>query len=266
MYNFRVDKSSSRPIYLQIRDRLLEAIEQGLFQPGQKIPSARDLSVQMDVSRMTVLQALRDLTHQGRVYSVTGKGTFVSLPEKLEPNLRTVWGFTETFQAQGYTLSSQLVMFDHMPADAKAAAALQVPEGTPLNRIKRKRLLNGHPVGIETAHLVLADFPELCDYDWNQASLYAVLRGRYGIELVGGRNYIEAAAAPDDIARHLSIPKHTPVLSTQRITYASNMRPVELVFAFYRGDRMRMMVDMIHENPVNILSSKLDHLETATGT
>jgi len=259
MYYFEVDKTNSRPIYLQIRDKLLAAIETGMLLPGQKIPSARDLSEQMGVSRMTVLQALRDLTQQGRLYTVAGKGTFVALPEKLEPNLRTVWGFTETFDTADMRPSSRLISFDTIPADAKAATFLQTEEGAPLVRIMRVRQLNDQPVGVETTHLIQADFAGLADYDWNTESLYVVLRNRYGLELVGGCNYIEAAAAPDDIAHLLAIPRNAPVLATERVAYTADLRPIELVFGYYRGDRMRMKVEMIHENPGNILSTKLEH-------
>ncbi|HEY9089314.1 MAG TPA: GntR family transcriptional regulator [Anaerolineaceae bacterium] len=259
MYHFAVDKASSRPIYLQIRDQLLAAIEVGLLQPGQKIPSARDLSEQMDVSRMTVLQALRDLTQQGHLYSVAGKGTFVSIPEKLDPNLRSVWGFTETFHSTELRPSSQLVALESIPADQVIADALQVPEKTLIIRIARLRLLNQQPVGFETTHLAQVNFPGLETYDWNQESLYTVLSNRYGVHLVGGCNYIEALPAPETIARHLQIPEHTPVLATQRIACTADLRPVELVYGYYRGDRMRFKVDMVHDNPLNILTSKLDH-------
>ena len=142
MYHLAIDKSSARPLYLQIKDRLLEAIDKGLLQPGQKIPSARDLSEQIGVSRLTVLQALREMTRLGRLFTVNGKGTFVGRVEKLEPNLRTVWGFTETFRAQGYKTGSQLIQFDVINADATMAGSLEVPEKTPLYRMTRKRLLH----------------------------------------------------------------------------------------------------------------------------
>jgi len=257
MYHLTIDKSSARPIYLQIKDRLLEAIEQGQLQPGQKIPSARDLSEQIGVSRLTVLQALRELTHLGRLFTVSGKGTFVGRVEKLEPNIRTVWGFTETFRAQGYRTGSQLILFDVINANAAAARALEVPEKTPLYHLVRKRLLNDQPVGVETTHLVQAEFPGLELFDWNKESLYSILRERYGMDPVCGYNYIEAAAADETTARLLSIPKSTPVLSTERITCLSNLHPIELVHSVYRADRLRLKVEMTAENPINMLTAKM---------
>ncbi len=258
MYHLEIDKSSARPIYLQIKDQLLAAIDQGQFQPGQKIPSARHLSEQVGVSRLTVLQALRELVRLRRLFTVTGKGTFVGRVEKLEPNIRTVWGFTDTFHNQGYRTGAQLVRFDVINADSAAAQALQVPEKTPLYRMTRKRLLNDQPVGIETSHLVQAEFPGLESFNWNKESLYTILRERYGKEPVCGVNYVEAAAADETIARLLSIPKNTPVLATERITCVSDLHPIELVRAVYRADRMRLKVEMTPESPNNMLTFRAD--------
>ncbi len=257
MYHLEIDKSSARPLYLQIKDRLLEAIEKGLLQPGQRIPSAHDLSEQIGVSRLTVLQALRELTRLGRLFTVNGKGTFVGRVEKLEPNIRTVWGFTEIFRAQGYKVSSQLISFNVIHADTTSAASLEVPEKTPLFRMVRKRSLNDQPVGVETTQLVQEEFPGLDLFDWNKESLYSILRERYGMDPVCGFNYIEATAADESTARLLSIPKNTPVLSTERISYLSNLHPVELVHALYRADRLRLKVEMTPENPINMLSAKV---------
>jgi len=260
MYHFEVDKSNARPIYIQIKDSLIAAIEQGQLKPGQKIPSASDLSEQMGVSRMTVLQAFRELTRQGRLFSVTGKGTFIGHLEKLEPNVQTVWGFTDTFRAQGFKTGSQLIDFGLLEADASMAQALQVPEKTILYRLIRKRLLNDQPVGVETSHLIQAEVPGLEMFDWNTVSLYLILRDHYELNLICGVNYIEAAAADEKIARLLSIRKNTPVLATERITCLANNRPIELVRSYYRADSMKLKVEMTSENPMSLLSSKMERV------
>jgi GntR family transcriptional regulator len=61
-----IHKDSAKPIYLQIKDQLVADIDQGMYVPGDKIPSARELSRQFNVNRMTVLQALRELISQRR--------------------------------------------------------------------------------------------------------------------------------------------------------------------------------------------------------
>jgi GntR family transcriptional regulator len=256
MYHLEIDKNSARPIYLQIKDQLLAAIDEGQFQPGQKIPSVRNLSEQIGVNRLTVLQALRELTRLRRLFTVTGKGTFVGRVEKVEPNIRTVWGFTETFRALGYQTGSQLIHFDVVNADTSAAKALEVPEKTPLYRLMRKRLLNDQPVALETTFIVQAQFPDLDSFDWSKESLYAILREKYGAELECGYNLIEAASADEISARLLSIPKNSPVLFIQRVTCLSDLRPIEFGWAICRADRMRLKVEMGPETRITSLALK----------
>jgi len=254
MRHFTVDKQEGKPFYRQIRDYLLAEIDEGRLQPGQRIPSVNEFSQQTGVSKTTVLQAIRELHQRGRLYSVVGKGIYVSKNRKLEPDVGSVWGFTETFQAGGYRTSSQLIHSGRIKADSSGAQALQVPQGTWLFRLERTRLLNEHPVGVETAHLVEAEFPGLDQYDWNVESLYAVLKKRFGMKPVCGLNYIEAGLANEANAQLLSVPKNTAVLVTERISCLANHHPIEYVRAFYRADLMRLKVEMTTEGTLNLTS------------
>ncbi len=252
-----IDKESSKPIYLQIKDQLIENIEQGIYKPGDKIPSARELVRRFHVSRMTVLQALRELISQRRLFTVVGKGTFVGQPEKLETDLKVVWGFTETFRSEGYKINSQLLYFGVVFGDRTITENLKINEKTPLYCLTRKRLLNDLPVGVETVFLIQSDVPGIDRFDWSKESLYTILREQYGLDLVCGYNYIEAAAADESTAHILSIPRNFPVLATERTSCLIDQRPIEYVRAFYRADRMRLRVDMTAVKPVK-LNTKID--------
>lgn len=69
-----------RPPYLQAAEVLRAAILGGELQPGERLPSARDLQERFGVASSTVQNALRVLRQEGLVYSVLGRGSYVSLP------------------------------------------------------------------------------------------------------------------------------------------------------------------------------------------
>jgi DNA-binding GntR family transcriptional regulator len=48
---------------------------------------------------MTARQAVQELVHEGRLYTVIGKGTFVSPITKIEPPMNTIWGFSDSFSS-----------------------------------------------------------------------------------------------------------------------------------------------------------------------
>lgn len=76
--DLRLDPNDRRPLYVQIADQLVEAIESERLRPGDRLPAMRDLAAQLDCALVTVSQAYDLLAARGRVTSRVGKGTFVS--------------------------------------------------------------------------------------------------------------------------------------------------------------------------------------------
>ncbi|MEW6744059.1 MAG: PLP-dependent aminotransferase family protein [Planctomycetota bacterium] len=72
-----VDRSDSRPVYLQIREGIRRRIVQGELLPGTKLPSSRTLAGTLGVHRSTVVSAYRDLVSEGILSCGVGQGTFV---------------------------------------------------------------------------------------------------------------------------------------------------------------------------------------------
>ena len=68
--------------YQEIADRLRDQIDNGAFNPGERLPSEPDLVRQFDASRNTVRLALALLTNQGLVVTRQGLGTFVTEPTR----------------------------------------------------------------------------------------------------------------------------------------------------------------------------------------
>jgi len=73
----KLDRTKGLPLYRQIEQELRERIHRGQIQPGQTLPSIRELTKEFQVNHLTVRQALRILGEQGIVTSSQGRGTFV---------------------------------------------------------------------------------------------------------------------------------------------------------------------------------------------
>lgn len=76
--SLQIDSKSYVPAYRQIADEIRNAILEGRLGFGQLLPSYRDLSESLGVSRATLWKAFEDLHHQGYVQNIQGKGTFVA--------------------------------------------------------------------------------------------------------------------------------------------------------------------------------------------
>ena len=73
-----LDYRDARPIYSQIIDRFREQIAAGILQPGEKLPSVRDLAAELAINPNTIQRAYRQLELEGWTVSIQGKGSFVS--------------------------------------------------------------------------------------------------------------------------------------------------------------------------------------------
>lgn len=76
----RLAKNSPLPMYLQVKEKLREALFAGKFMPGDALPTEVALAEELGLSRMTVRRAIMELTAEGLFERIRGRGTFVKPP------------------------------------------------------------------------------------------------------------------------------------------------------------------------------------------
>ncbi len=75
---FQVDLSGAKPVYQQLIDQIKIAVASGRLQSGDRLPTVRDVAVQVRVNRNTVARVYSELEREGLLYTRAGQGTFVS--------------------------------------------------------------------------------------------------------------------------------------------------------------------------------------------
>lgn len=75
------DLDNDRPIYLQLMERIQQDIIAGIYNPGDKLPSVRDLALDASVNPNTMQKALSELERSGLVYSQRTSGRFITEDE-----------------------------------------------------------------------------------------------------------------------------------------------------------------------------------------
>jgi GntR family transcriptional regulator len=78
LIEFHLDTRSGVPTYLQLVQQVRQAIRLGILEPGDQLPTVKDVVGSLAINPNTVLKAYRELDHEGLVEGRRGVGTFVS--------------------------------------------------------------------------------------------------------------------------------------------------------------------------------------------
>lgn len=169
-------------LYLRLADTLKEQIKNGIFAEGSLLPSERELCEKYEVSRTTVRQALQELSQEGYVSSIQGKGTFVSQPQ-IRQELSSIYSFDEDMRKLGKVPETRIMDFVEMAASGTLARTFSLPEGSSVYRIMRLRLADGEPMLLETNYLPCTRFPGISREALENQSLYRVLTTQYNLNI-----------------------------------------------------------------------------------
>lgn len=238
----KLDRSGP-PAYAQIEDRVAEAIAAGELKPGDRLPSERELATRLNVSRMTLRQALDSLARRGLVRRSVGRrgGTFVAEP-KIERDLSAPAGLTQQLRRQGHRAGARVVSAGQIRAGRQAADALSIPEGALTHEIVRLRFSDGEPLALERSIFPAERFPGLLDGPLD-GSLYEILEDRYATRLVRTVERLEPVVADKHEASLLEGKAGMPLLLVERRAFGEDRAPVEWARDLFRGDRTRVIVE-----------------------
>ncbi|MCL4459022.1 MAG: GntR family transcriptional regulator [Chloroflexi bacterium] len=241
-----VSKDSPLPLYYQLTELLRSKIESGEWKPGQQIPTEQELCEQNKVSRITVRQSLSNLVHEGLLYRAQGKGTFVTMP-RIQQGPQRLTSFSEDMQQRGMRPGAKVLDIEVLPAPAGIASKLRLEPGEPVIMIKRLRLADDEPMGIQTAYIPHRLCPHLVNDDLNDQSLYQLLSTKYGLRPRRATESYVAVQADKGEARLLKSPENAAVLAVERISYSADGQPIEFVRSVMRGDRYSVSVELVSE-------------------
>ena len=229
------------------RDRVLDLIES--LNVGQPIPAERQLAVDLAVSRLTVRAALDELVRDGYLDRRHGSGTYVTEPKIAQP--LTLTSFSDDMRRRGMTPGSRTVELTTTSAGARLAHRLEVSPEARLVRVKRLRLADEKPMAMEVLHVPEVLVPGLTKQDFEDHSFYELLRERYGITIASGTQSIEPTVTNEEESEVLGVPLHSPAFLFERTTVSESGRIVEFVRSIYRGDRYRLVADLVPQRSRN---------------
>lgn len=228
----------STPLYLQLAQKLRDHIARGGIGIGSALPSERDLSELVGMSRVTVRKAIEMLIEEGLLLRKQGSGTFVS--QRIEAPGTGLSSFSEDARSRGDDPGVIWILKTYALPTEEEALALELPLSASVARLGRVRLSGGEPLAIENAVIPAMFVP---DIETLGESLYGALE-RSGMRPAHGTQRIRASLATPTEAGILSIAENAEILRIERRTRAADGRPVEFTRSAYRGDRYDFVTEL----------------------
>lgn len=228
---------SASPLYRQLMQRIRADIASGVYAVHSRIPSETELVETYQVSRVTVRKALAELTREGLLRRMQGKGTYVCAP-RLKSNLREVTSFHEACLMMGCVPGTKVisVAVTKVEEDVREALGLTGEEAVETIRL---RLADEEPVMLETNR-----FPMKYDGLLREeltGSLYHIL-SKQGIEAASGVHEISLCYATSQQARLLDVEVGAALLQLNQVIFDQNGMPLHTSHQVIRGDRFTFRI------------------------
>jgi GntR family transcriptional regulator len=233
------------PIYYQIKQTIKSWIIGKEYCPGEKIPSENELAERFDVSRLTVRQAIGQLTQEGFLISKRGEGTFVTDNVRLIDSCSFEFRglIDDFFFAQISEIKTKSVQTEKRVAPKLIREKLGLGnQDEEVIQIKRLRYLRDKRFTYSTNYLPLEIGINIKERALYERSLLQILGQDLGIQFTEAVQTIEASFADQEVAEHLAIPSGSPILFIERIMYAARQKPIEIFQSSYPGDLYKFIV------------------------
>jgi DNA-binding GntR family transcriptional regulator len=243
-----INKYSNIPLYSQLKNLIIEKIENGEYPPESKIPSEQELCELFDISRPTVRQAISELTNSGYIYKEKGKGTFVSKPKSVI-DVKVYTGFSDSILDNENPGERNIVSIETITnkdykklSDIFSVSHIQTMEFAQIVYITN---IDEEVYSYSTSYIPLFLFPNIIEDIMNKKQSFDILRGKYPLLPVKAKSSLEVVYTEPDEAQYLRVQSGQPLIKISNIIYSKSGQVVEYVVSKYRADKCMLSFENV---------------------
>lgn len=232
MINLR-ERKKTIPLYQQVKENIINRIAGGTLQPGMKIESEEKLVRQLKVSRMTVNRALRELSDEGRIERVRGRGSFV-MEKKPQSPLLEIHSIAREIKQRGGSYSCTIHLLQEEKANPSLAASMQL---APYSAVFHSIIVhkdNDVPIQLGCRYINPKVAPDFIEQDFTKSTVSDYLLSLAPVSAV--EHVVEALIPEPWIRDLLEINGSEPCLALCRKTWVEDTIATSSTF-YYPGSR-----------------------------
>lgn len=236
-----IKHNSAIPLYQQISKIIEKNIKNNIYPAGEKLPSENDFCKEHSVSRITVRQALKILEQKNLIYSVHGKGNFVSSPS-IDQSLLKISSFEKTLEEIGMKGSSKIISFkiDNFPeinknffnksSNTKFSFLSLIGYGNNIPFVYYESYFE-KKIG-EQFYKIALEFEK----EKKAFSTYDIIK-ETEINIFKMEQRLSAINSDEKLSQILKIPLNTALMKIETFLYEENNKILEYKLAYYRSDK-----------------------------
>ncbi|OEG00462.1 GntR family transcriptional regulator [Vulcanibacillus modesticaldus] len=234
-------RSDNRPLYLLVIDKIKQDIENGVLQPGNRLPSEFVLSKQLGVSRATLREALRILEDENVVIRKHGVGTFVNAKPVFTSGIEELNSITNMIEKNNQKAGTIFLSNEFITASKSDIKALKINEGDKIIRIERIMTADNEPVVYCIDKIPESVLPQ--DFELKEeSSMFQILEQHADIHISYAVADIEPIGSHEKISSLLQSPPESSLLVLRQVHYDIMDRPVLSSVNYFRADKFRFQV------------------------
>ena len=241
-----INKYSNIPLYCQLKNIIIEKIEDGEYAEDTKIPSEQEFCELYKISRPTVRQAISELTNNGYLYKVKGRGTFVAKSKSIIA-LKNYTGFTDSILDSEVPGEREVLSFESIKSSfsRKLTEVFNVSENQDVDFVEIKYLTtqDNEVFSFNVSYIPLNLFPNIVEDIKNKKPSYEILRGKYPLIPNNSKSTLEIIYTDQSEAHYLQVQPGQALIKIRNILYSKNGQAVEYVISEYRADKCKLVFE-----------------------
>jgi GntR family transcriptional regulator len=232
-------KNVPLPLYINIKNQLKQQILSDDYSIDERIPSENQLMTSFGVSRITVRKALKELHAEGLLWSIQGKGAFVSKP-KVSQEIRSLQSLSEAIDSRLNRVSTKLLSAKKVTPSQAVQDNLNSKKVFEITRI---RYLNKKPISLDTSYFPIEIGMKVLDTHETD-DIFHTLENNLNVSLGQAHISMEARSAESKLAKILEVHIGKPIFWVTRLIKDMNDETIVCEYLAYRGDAYKYHLEL----------------------
>ena len=239
-----INKFSNEPLYSQLKSIILRKIDNNDYCEDTKIPSELEFCKEYGISRPTVRQAINELTNNGFLYKVRGRGTFVSRLKK-NIDIKNYTGFTTSILVDQKPENRVILNTSTVDSisEIKKNISEETKSGSSYARIVYQQKNGPEMYSSNISYIPLNIFPVIIEDILAEKLPHEIFKNKYPLVPERSQSIIEMVYSEKEDTQYLQIQEGQPLLKIVNHLYSKSGKLVEIIISKYRADKCRFIFE-----------------------